>query len=153
MDNLLKKYPALTQFLKFAFVGFLNTVIDLVLLNIETIMTGSREGAGFAIQKGFSFFIAVTFSYFFNKRWTFRDNSHKEEGKKFSQFIAISLIGMLINVSVATIAVTYLKDPVNSLLGLSFLTDQLWVTIGGLCGTAIGLIWNFIGYKFVVFKK
>ncbi|KKQ04546.1 MAG: hypothetical protein US15_C0051G0001, partial [Candidatus Moranbacteria bacterium GW2011_GWF1_36_4] len=90
---------------------------------------------------------------FLNKHWTFQDKSKKDEGRKFSQFIFVSIIGMLINVSVATITVTYLKEPINEFVNLKFLTDQLWVSIGGLAGTAVGLFWNFIGYKFWVFKK
>ncbi len=141
------------QFLKFALIGVLNTGIDLIILNAETILSGIRDGVGYALQKGISFLVAVTFSYFLNKYWAFQDTSKEKEGQKFSQFIFVSLIGMLINVLVATITVTYLKIPINELLNLSFLTDQLWVSIGALAGTAIGLIWNFVGYKLWVFKK
>lgn len=141
------------QFIKFALIGVLNTGVDLAILNIETILSGVTEGTGYAIQKGLSFLVAVTFSYFLNKYWAFQDKSKEDEGKKFSQFLFVSIVGMLINVSVATITVTYLKDPINGILNLSFLTDQLWVSIGALAGTAVGLVWNFTGYKIWVFKK
>lgn len=149
----LDRFPFIRQFVKFFLVGVMNTLIDLFILNIETTITGIREGSGYAIQKGFSFIVAVTFSYFFNKHWTFRDKSQEEEGKKFSQFLFVSIIGMLVNVSASTLAVTYLKPFANQLLGWGFLTDQLWVNIAALVGTFFGLIWNFIGYKFWVFKK
>lgn len=141
------------QFIKFFLVGIMNTAVDLAILNIETILSGVRDGSGYAIQKGISFLAAVTFSYFINKYWTFQDKSKENEGKKFSQFFFVSIIGMIINVTVATVVVTYLKTPINDLLQLPLLTDQLWVSIGALGGTAIGLFWNFIGYKFWVFKK
>jgi putative flippase GtrA len=147
------------QFFRFAIIGAMNTGVDLIVLNIETISTGIKSGSGYAIQKGISFLVAVTFSYFLNKHWTFKDTSKKDEGKKFSQFFFVSIIGMLINITAATVAVTYLQNPINNLLNLpSIITKadtlaQIWVTIGGLSGTAIGLIWNFIGYKFWVFKK
>jgi putative flippase GtrA len=120
---------------------------------METMITTVRVGSGYAVQKGFSFLAAVTFSYFINKRWTFQDQSKEDAGKKFSQFFFVSVIGMIINVSIATVAVTYLKPIVNSFLNMPFLSDQIWVNLGALCGTAIGLIWNFIGYKFWVFKR
>ena len=141
------------QFTKFALIGVINTGIDLIILNAETMLTNIKEGSGYAVQKGLSFLVAVTFSYFFNKYWAFQDKSKENEGKKFSQFLSISVIGMLINVSVATLAITFLKVPVNNLLQLPALTDQMWVNLGALAGTAIGLIWNFFGYKFWVFKK
>jgi len=153
LQALLNRFPFIRQFAKFALVGVMNTLVDLLVLNIETIITSVRVGSGYAIQKGLSFMVAVIFSYFVNKRWTFQDQSREDEGKKFSQFLFVSVIGMVINVSVATIAVTYIKPVVNSFLAWPFLTDQIWVNLGALCGTAIGLVWNFIGYKFWVFKK
>ncbi|OGI23879.1 MAG: hypothetical protein A3E91_00610 [Candidatus Moranbacteria bacterium RIFCSPHIGHO2_12_FULL_40_10] len=141
------------QFGRFVLVGIMNTLVDLAILNAETLISGVKEGKGYAIQKGVSFIAAVIFSYFLNKKWTFQDASSENQGKKFSQFLAVSIIGMIINVSVATLAVTYIKPFINPLFNLAFLTDQLWVSIGALCGTAVGLIWNFLGYKFIVFKK
>ncbi|MFC1638628.1 GtrA family protein [Patescibacteria group bacterium] len=143
----------LKQIIKFGMVGVMNTLVDLVILNIETLLTGITDGLGYTIQKGISFLAAVIFSYFLNKHWTFRDKSKEQEAKKFSQFVFVSTIGMIINVTTATLVVTYLKAPVNEMLQLGFLTDQLWVNIGALSGTAVGLIWNFIGYKLWVFKK
>jgi len=141
------------QFGRFFLVGIMNTLIDLIILNTETILSGVKDGFGFSIQKGISFIGAVTFSYFVNKKWTFEDQSSEGQGKKFSQFFVVSLMGMIINVGAATLAITYLKPVVNNLLQLSFLTDQIWVTLSALCGTAIGLAWNFAGYKLWVFKK
>lgn len=141
------------QFLKFGIIGVMNTGVDLAVLNAETLLTGAKEGYPYAIQKGLSFLVAVIFSYFLNKNWTFNDKSKEDEGKKFSQFLFVSIVGMLVNVTTATVVVTYLQAPVNNLLNLPMLTGQMWVNIGALCGTALGLIWNFVGYKFWVFKK
>lgn len=145
------------QFVKFFVVGVINTFVDLAVLNVATTITGIKDGPGFAIQKALSFFVAVIGSYFLNKRWTFKDKSSDDAGKKFSQFFAISMGGAVINTTAATLAVTYLKPEVNMALSgtaLSpYLTDQIWVNLAALCGTALGLIWNFVGYKFLVFKK
>jgi putative flippase GtrA len=141
------------QFGKFFLVGIMNTLVDLAILNIEMAITGIVVGAGYSIEKAISFLFAVTFSYFINKHWTFQDKSKEGEGKKMSQFFAVSLVGMLINVGIATIVVTYLQNPINNILNLPFLTPKIWGTLGALCGTAIGLFWNFVGYKFIVFKK
>jgi putative flippase GtrA len=141
------------QFGKFVLVGIMNTLVDLIILNLEMAVTGIVLGAGYSAEKAISFLFAVTFSYVINKHWTFQDKSKEGEGRKMSQFFAVSLVGMLINVIVATVVVTYLQIPINNILHLSFLTPKLWGTIGALGGTAIGLIWNFVGYKFWVFKK
>lgn len=137
------------QFSKFFVIGIINTGVDLGVLNLETFFTEARQGYPYAIQKGVSFMVAVTFSYFMNKYWAFQDKNKEGEGKKFSQFIFVSLIGMAINMTAATLTVTYLQP----VFKIGFLTPQMWVNIGALAGSASGLVWNFVGYKFWVFKK
>ncbi|EKD58557.1 MAG: glycosyl transferase family 2 [uncultured bacterium] len=141
------------QFAKFFLVGIMNTGVDLIILNILIVISGIAVGAGYSAQKAISFLAAVTFSYFINKHWTFQDKSKESEGKKMSQFFAVSFVGMIINVTTATIVVNYFQTPINNMLNLPLLTPQLWGNLGALCGTAVGLGWNFVGYKLWVFKK
>ena len=140
------------QLSRFLAVGVLNTGVDLAVLNVETILTGIKDGSGYAVQKGLSFFVAVVFSYFLNKRWTFQDTSTTQRRKKFSQFFVVSSMGAVVNVSTATAVVTYVKLLANPALNLALLTDQVWVNIGALVGAGAGFLWNFLGYKFLVFK-
>jgi len=144
---------AVRQFSRFLVVGVLNTVVDLAVLNLETMLSGIRDGAGYAVQKGLSFSVAVAFSYFLNKRWTFKDVSRTGHTRKFSLFAVVSVLGAVINVFTATFVVTYVKPIVNPAADSAILTDQLWVNIGALCGTAAGFLWNFLGYKFLVFRR
>jgi putative flippase GtrA len=140
------------QLSRFSVVGVLNTGIDLVVLNAATLLTGVTDGAGYAAQKGLSFCVAAAFSYAMNKRWTFGDTSRSGQRRKLAQFFAISALGAAINVAVATTVVTYVRALVDLGPG-GLLTDQLWVNLGALCGTGAGFLWNFLGYKRVVFKS
>ena len=151
LKKTLKKFPVIGQFVRFGLIGGMNTGVDLVILNILIYSTGQNEGAAYSAFKAISFAAAATFSYFMNKKWAFRDSSKEKEVQKFSQFFAVSIIGAVINVSVATLVVTYLKPVLGS--DFLFLDDNLWGSVGALFGTAFGLIWNFLGYKFIVFKK
>ncbi|PJA85955.1 MAG: hypothetical protein CO143_00265, partial [Candidatus Moranbacteria bacterium CG_4_9_14_3_um_filter_45_14] len=82
-----------------------------------------------------------------NKRWTFQDRTKEEqESVKFSEFFIISVIGLVINGLVLTGITTYIP----ALFGLSAV---LWANIAKLMATGFSLIWNFIGYKFFVFKS
>ncbi len=140
------------QFLKFGAVGILNTGVDLAVLNAETLLSGVKEGAGYAVQKGLSFLAAVACSYLLNRHWTFRSEGESARGGRFGHFVGVSLIGALVNVVVATAVVTYGKDAADWLWAAHpSVRDQLWVNIGALCGTSVGFVWNFLGYKFVVF--
>lgn len=148
-EGILARFPIIKQFAKFFVVGVMNTGVDLVILNILMFTTRQNEGLYYSVFKTLSFATAVIFSYYINKHWTFRDKSDENTGKKFYQFIAISIVGAIINVSVATIIVNIVRP----IAGTDLISGQLWGNIGALCGTAIGLIWNFTGYKFIVFKK
>ncbi|MFO7807548.1 MAG: GtrA family protein [Candidatus Moraniibacteriota bacterium] len=151
---LLKKFPVVGQFVRFGLIGGMNTGIDLIILYILMTSFGINEGLGYMFFKTFSFSAAATFSYFMNKTWAFKDNSKKNQVQKFSQFFIISVIGAGINVGTATLVVTFIKPAIGLAdLGVITLTGELWGIIGGLCGTAVGLLWNFFGYKFLVFKK
>jgi len=134
------------QFTKFAVIGVINTGIDFLILNALVYVTQIKEGTGLIPLNLISFTAAVVNSYYLNKRWAFQDNSSNEGGKKFSLFLAVSVIGALINTGVVHAVSTYI-DPMFGL-------DQtLWLNVGKLAATAIGLIWNFLGYKLLVFKK
>lgn len=148
-----KKYPAIGQFVRFGLIGGLNTGVDLVILNILMFLTGLVDGTPYSIFKSISFLFAAIFSYLMNKRWAFKDTSKNKSAQKFSQFFIVSAIGAFINISVATLVIAYLKPLIGNEIFSIEISGQLWGTIGALFGTAFGLIWNFFGYKFLVFKK
>ena len=143
--ELTKKHPGLYQFVRFALVGVLNTFVDLIVLNLLIIMTGiGQEGVTYSIFKAISFTVAVVNSYFLNKIWVFRSEK-KKVGAEFSQFLIVSIIGAVINVGIASLVVNYISPII--------VPESLWPSVGALAGTAIGLMWNFFGYKLIVFKK
>ena len=109
---------------------------------------------GYTIQKAISALCAVVVSYFLNKNWAFDDKNSENSIKKFSAFFMVSLTGMVINVGTASAVVFFLKPLVDSALNNpDLLNDTVWVNLGALAGTAVSMIFNFIGYKIHVFKK
>ena len=135
------------QFSKFIIVGGVNTGIDVVILRILVGVTGITGGIGIVVLNAVSFSVAVVNSYFMNKFWTFEDKTRTEkEPFKFSQFFAVSLIGISINSGVVYIITTFTQP----MFGLS---PENWVVIAKLLATGFSLVWNFVGYKLFVFKK
>jgi len=131
----------LRQIMKFVIVGVSNTLVDLMVLNFLIFLTGVASGLPFGVFKGISFLVAATNSYFWNKRWTFRSNK-----KVFVQFLTVSTVGLFLNVSTAS----FLVNIVQPQFGLS---EKVWANVGAINGTLVVMTWNFIGYKFVVFKR
>jgi putative flippase GtrA len=66
--------------------------------------------------------------------------------KEFYQFFAVTLTGLIINVSIAHLIV--------NVMGPQFsLPAALWGNLGGIGAVIVTFAWNFVGYKFFVFKK
>jgi len=140
-----KKFLILWQAAKFVLVGALNTFVDLGVLNILILITGIATGTLYSVFKGISFIVAVINSYFWNKHWTFRKKESSDPKKEFTQFFIVSLIGFGINVGVASLVV--------NLIGPQFeLSENIWGNVGAILATLCVMTWNFLGYKFIVFK-
>lgn len=164
-----EKNKTLIQVLKFVIVGVLNTFVDLAILNFLIWVSGVGEsGITYTIFKAVSFTAAVVNSYYFNRIWVFRGDQTKQVGTEFSKFIVISVVGAVVNVGVATLVVTFeegmvafihmipLISPtydwfVTTLVNLTSPDFAVWPTVAALFGTLAGLVWNFLGYKFIVF--
>ncbi len=137
--------PVLYQFAKFACVGILNTSVDLGIFNLATFLYGSLPVASvFAMFKAVSFLTATTNSFIWNKYWTFGANARPQAGEVV-KFYAIAIIGGFLNVGVATAVRT---------ANFSFISVNTLVNfVAPICGILVVFLWNFIGYKYVVFKK
>jgi putative flippase GtrA len=163
------KKKTIVQVLKFVVVGVLNTFVDLAILNLLIWLSGiGQSGPVFTLFKAISFTVAVVNSYYFNRLWVFRGDETKKVGTEFTKFIIISVVGAFVNVGVATLVVTYeqgmvgfihmipLISPtydwfVSTLVALTSPNFAVWPTVAALFGTLAGLVWNFLGYKFIVF--
>lgn len=138
---------------KFVLVGGMNFLVDLGILNLLIFFSNVASGGLFSVFKGIAFIVAVTNSYFWNKLWTFKDPKEdplpqtlkKEAGKEFLQFITVSVIGLLINNITASLIVW-----INPVAGLS---PELWANVAAIVASFVGMFWNFMGYKFIVFRS
>lgn len=134
------------QFLKFITVGFMGTIIDFGILNLLSWLTGVTSGDGIIPINIVAFVSALTFSFYFNKRWTFDDLSVGETHRKFTWFLLISLGGVTIN----TLIVRFLTTNINPAFDVD---PRLWLNIAKFLATGASGLWNFFGYKLIVFKK
>ncbi len=147
-EILARKIKVIWQLAKFVVVGALNTFIDLGVLNFLIFVTkiDARAGILYGLFKFISFSCAATNSYFWNKTWTFEKGS-RAETKEFAGFYFVTGIGALINVGVAV----FLVKIVGPLFGI---TPNLWAgAVAPFIGVLCGFMWNFLSYKFLIFKK
>lgn len=135
----------LAQFSKFAAVGFLNTAIDFGTLNLLSAATGVTAGLIIGGVNIPGFTIAVFNSYFWNKLWVFKDREETNIFADLPKFLLITFIGLIINSGIIVIGTTY-AAPAGGY------APNVWLNLVKVAATAISLVWNFVGYKFLVFN-
>ncbi|HSX19147.1 MAG TPA: GtrA family protein [Candidatus Saccharimonadales bacterium] len=139
--KLSKMAPILWQLAKFAQVGVLNTAIDFGILNFLIGYTHITSGTGIIVINAISFTVALINSYFWNKNWVFAGKTKAN----FVTFAVVTVIGLLINTGVVYGLTTYVAPIIVS-------THTLWANVAKLLATGLSLVWNFSGYKVIVFK-
>lgn len=134
------------QFGKFSAIGFSNAAVDFGILNLFIFYSGLAAGVWFSVFKTISFITAAIHSYFWNKYWSFEAGRSGVSGQEFFKFFIISVIATLVNVIAASIVVNI----IGSQFGAS---PEAWANIGAVVGSAVALIFSFIGFRKFVFKK
>lgn len=119
------------KFIKFGVVGFSGVFVDFGFTYVCKEWLKIPKYIANAI--GFS--IAATSNYFLNRIWTFASHDPKIM-LEFSQFFAISLIGLLINTFVLWILVSRYKK--------HFYLSKLFAI-------AVVTLWNFLANYFITF--
>lgn len=142
-------FAFVAQFSKFVAVGLSNTAIDFGVLNLLSFITGITGGyiIGGVNIPGFS--VAVLNSYLWNKFWVFHadgQNGKQRAILEIPKFLVISVLGLFLNSLIVVLVTTYI-GPAFALRGVFALN------IGKAVGSVAVLLWNFFGYKFIVFAK
>ena len=138
MQEIAKKHA---DKLRFTIVGSINTVIDFsILFTLTMFLNIPKELANFI-----STFISFLFSFFANKKYTFKSTS-KNLKRQFLLFTIVTLFGLWVIQTIIITAIT----PVFTNLGIN---KPAALLISKLIATAASLIWNYTLYSRVVFKK
>ena len=138
MKNLIKKHA---EKLRFGLVGTVNTAIDFGVLFLLVKAFSLPAIASNYISTS----VALVFSFFANKKFTFKNNSSNQV-KQFAVFLAITLIGLWIIQPLIINGSEILFEKIALNTDLSLLISKLLATIAS-------LIWNYLMYRKFVFTK
>lgn len=128
------------QLVRFAVVGGANTALDFGLLFLFKAL-----GLPVITSNVLSTSIAFCFSFFANKKFTFKatDTNIKRE---IALFVIVTLFGLWV---LQTIVISL----VSSLLASTGWSSDIILFIAKLVATAVSLVWNYVLYSTVVFRK
>lgn len=151
---------------KFAVVGAINTLIDIIILN-TLVFLGFTAIIVFFEQKFLianiiSVAAAMVNSFILNKQWTFKSTDKKNIYLEIVKFFIITIIGMFI-VHQLIFNMLYFNLPFISSMMISmihflklngiFSDEFVILNFSKIIAIFGSLVWNFIGYKFIVFNK
>ena len=143
-----KRYLVVYQLAKFLLIGAFFAIFDLIILNVllEYFGISKGEGVKYAVFVATSFIVATTVKYTADKYWAFEKAGREQMGLEFGKFFAITLISGGIQVGVAS----FIFALAPSLFGM---TELVAGNVGKIGGIIVASVWNFLGYKFIVFKS
>ena len=139
MQELLKKHETK---LRFGIIGGINTALDFGLLFVFSSLFGIPRGFANMLSTSISFI----FSFFANKRYTFKSSSKENVVREMVLFTVVTLFGLWVIQGL----IIHFLTPVIINLGT---TEELALLASKLVATVASLIWNYLLYSRVVFKK
>lgn len=122
-----------SEFLRFGMVGVIGFSLDVAAV-YALIPSLGLYGAGMA-----AYFIAASANWALNRLWTFRDRAHRSVHTQWLRFLAVNLIGFILN------------RGAYSFLIANFALARHYPVLAVAAGAASGFIVNFVLSRRLVF--
>lgn len=147
---------------KFAVVGVINTLTDLVLLNILRVLTHteSHQTKQLIILNIISASTVAVLSFYLNRKYVFDAKDTKNH--MFVPFLLITLSSIFIIQSLVIALALHVFDPLANLLMdigahipivKNFSFNFYEANIAKVCATLASMVWNYTLYNKFVFKS
>jgi len=132
LSNLLTNQQVFSQFIRFAGVGVVGTVVhySVLIISVQFLRVPPVPASVMG------FVLGGIVNYYLNYRITFRSN--KKHYETFSKFFSIAFVGLLFN--------TVLMALFAEILNWHYLISQIMTT-------GLVLLWNFAGNKLWTFRE
>ena len=130
--NGMKERPVVRQFVKFSLVGLSNTIIDFGTYLLFTRIVGWH----FVFANVMAFLLAASWSFVWNRRWTFRSSDPRVQ-HQYVKFLVVSAVGLVLTTAILYVLVEYagMADILAKVIAVSAV-----------------LIWNFFINRFWTFR-
>ncbi|MDR0957542.1 MAG: GtrA family protein [Candidatus Nomurabacteria bacterium] len=125
---------------RFVLVGGFNTALDFGIMN-ALMMIGLPQLVANTISTG----ISMVSSFLLNKKWTFR-----AKGKNYKREVALFFIFTIIGIWIIQNGVIWLLGNIVPTFGLP---DWIYRNALKLIASVPSLIWNYVTYRKIVFRK
>jgi putative flippase GtrA len=148
----------------FAYVGVINTLTDIILLNILRVATDTTtdETGTLIMLNILSASSVALLSFYLNRKYVFK--SHDTRNRMFIPFLAITLTSIFFIQSLILGLALTAFDPLARLtmeivqdlhipVFQNFTFNFYEANIAKIAATAGSMIWNYIGYNKIIFNR
>lgn len=141
-----RKFLFIYQAAKHLLVGTFVTIVDLKIFEFLVWFFGILTLVNPLAAKAISFIVATLLKYLGNKYWAFQKHGREDLKREVAQFFYITLFTLVIDIGMFY----YLTSSLGPQFGIPIAVwTKLSVILAGLSAATL----NFLGYKFLVFKK
>ena len=137
IHRLLRRDHWTGQAIRFIVVGLLNTLVDLGIFYLLSLVPGMPHVAAKAV----SYVAGICNSFVWNKYWTFNARGSEQGKREFAVFLAVNTPPLVVNVVVFTV------------LGIWIDSGSLWVRMAkAFAAAVVSVTWNFLGSRYFAFR-
>ena len=146
------------RLVRFVSVGVSNAVLHFTVLNISFYLIGLGKIPASILAT----VCAVTYSFFLNRNFVFKDKGgDKALVREAILFAVVTLTGMLIvhNITYAGFIAIIdgrekgIIDLIQNITGITLAKDFIDINMATVVGAVVAMVWNYNGYRLLVFKK
>ncbi len=122
---------------RFAVVGGAGFLVDASVLTMLVLFAGTGLYAGRAV----SFLLAVSVTWWLNRRWTFQVSGNHPKGREYSGYFVVQVVGALINLGVYVLCLEMYEQLAR------------YPVIPLAAGALLALLFNYYFSSRLVFRK
>lgn len=128
------------RFLKFATVGAIGSVIDILIMNLLTHLLNMRLVYAGTI----SLICAIVSNFMLNRYWTYPDSRSRHFLHQLSMFFLVNVVGIVFRIPILHYVEPVMSDAFESMVHLSHASAQIIAKNATLAfAIAVVMIWNF----------
>ena len=145
-----------TRFLKFCVVGTLGTAVDFGFFNLFHNLLGFHP----VLANTLSITAAIVNNYMFSRFWVYPETRHRQGGRKFAQFVVVSLIAWALNTGILWSTEQWVFGEAGLLApivrpaaqALNVAHGVLSSNLAKAIATGMVLFWNFFANRYWTFR-
>lgn len=138
--KLIQRYPSITEFIRFAIVGGIGTVVD---FGIYALLTRGFT-VYYVISRAASVMVAILNNFLLNKYWTFKKGRSGRGTSESIKFFIVSILNIVLNLGIMVSIIEF--TPSEKFFG------QYEDFFAIAAAIAIVLFSNYFGNKYWTFK-